>query len=206
MYLYLKRIFDLIVAIMVLPFFLMLALIIAILIKLEDGGPVYYCGGRLGKDGKVFKMFKFRSMIVNAPDLRKEDGSTYNSDDDPRLTRVGRFLRKTSLDETPQIINVILGHMSFIGPRPDLPEHFEVYSDHQKKKLKVLPGISGYNQAYFRNSIDWFERIENDIFYIEHFSLWMDIKILFKTVQVVLKKEGIFVNGKQKDSTKPADI
>lgn len=146
-------------------------------------------------------MYKFRSMKVNAPDLRKADGSTYNGEDDPRLTKVGKFIRKTSIDEMPQLINVIKGDMSLIGPRPDLPEHIKEYVGNESRKLEVLPGITGYSQAYYRNSIEWKERIKHDIYYVDNVSLIMDIKILFKTVITVLKKEGVYVNAESSNET-----
>lgn len=115
---------------------MLVILICGILIKIEDRGPIFYFGKRLGKNGRIFKMYKLRSMKVNAPDLRNSDGSTYNSDDDPRLTKMGKILRKTSLDELPQIINVLKGDMSFVGPRPDLPEHINFYEGDELKKLE----------------------------------------------------------------------
>lgn len=187
---FMKRVFDLLLAITAIPFWFVLLLIIAPIIYIEDRGPVFYSSSRLGKNGKVFKMYKFRSMKVNAPDIRNEDGSTYNSEDDPRLTRIGRFIRKTSIDETPQLLNIIKGDMSFIGPRPDLPEHRELYNIDEIRKLMVRPGITGYNQAYFRNSVPWKERLRHDIFYVDNISFWFDIKILFKTfVSVVIHKD-----------------
>lgn len=140
-----KRVVDLAIALIALPFWLVVLIIIGPLIYLEDRGPMFYNAPRLGKDGKVFTMYKFRSMKANAPDIRNEDGSTFNTEDDPRLTRIGRFIRKTSLDETPQILNVIKGDMSIIGPRPDLPEHMELYKGDERRKLEVRPGITGYN-------------------------------------------------------------
>lgn len=137
-------------------------------------------------------MYKFRSMKVNAPDLRNEDGSTFNSEDDPRLTRVGKFIRKTSLDETPQLLNIIKGDMSIIGPRPDLPGAIYKYNSEQKKKLTVNPGITGYNQAYYRNSLDMNNKIINDIYYVENLSLMLDIKIIFKTIRSILSRKNIF--------------
>jgi len=174
------------------PVILPIIVVCGMFIKFEDGGPVFYKGYRLGKDKKVFKMFKLRSMKVNAPDIRNEDGSTFNSDSDPRLTRIGRFLRKTSLDELPQIFNVIIGDMSFTGPRPDLPEHISYYKDDDIRKLEVLPGISGYNQAYYRNSTEWKNRLKNDVYYVDNISLRLDIRILFKTVGGILLKKGIY--------------
>ena len=141
-------------------------------------------------------MYKFRSMRVNAPDIRQADGSTFNSEDDPRLTKVGKFLRKTSLDEAPQVLNVFKGDMSVIGPRPDLPEHKAIYVGNESRKLEIKPGISGYSQAYFRNSIPWKEKIQNDIYYIDNMSFTLDVKIFIKTAFGVLKSEGIFIEQK----------
>lgn len=132
-------------------------------------------------------------MKVNAPDIRNEDGSTFNSEDDPRLTKIGKFIRKTSIDETPQILNIIKGDMSIIGPRPDLPEHMELYEGNEKRKLEIRPGVTGFNQAYYRNTVPWKERIQNDIYYIDNLSLWLDIKILYKTAISVLKREDVFI-------------
>lgn len=192
---HIKRILDITLALILMPFILFIIGICGLFIKIEDGGPIFYLGDRLGKGKKKFKMYKLRSMKVNAPDIRNEDGSTYNAEDDPRLTRVGRFIRRTSLDELPQIINVLIGDMSFIGPRPDLPEHLECYEGEEIRKLEVLPGISGYNQAYYRNSIEWKERLKNDIYYVDNISFWLDVKILFKTIGSIIFKKGIFVQN-----------
>lgn len=189
---YIKRILDLSMAILMLPFLLLLSLILAPLIFFEDGGPPFYVSERLGKGGKVFKMYKFRTMKVNAPDIRNSDGSTYNADDDPRLTRIGRFLRSSSLDELPQIINILKNEMSFIGPRPDLPEHIRLYSSKEMQKLSVLPGITGYNQAYFRNSVGFKERLKNDLYYVRHLSFCLDLRIFIKTIEGIALKRGIY--------------
>lgn len=189
---YIKRIMDLALAISLLPFLVLLTLILSPLIFLEDGAPPFYVSERLGKDGKVFKMYKFRTMKPNSPDIRNRDGSTYNSKNDPRLTRIGAFLRRNSLDELPQIINVLKNEMSFIGPRPDLPEHIRKYSKKEMKKLSVLPGITGYNQAYFRNSVRFKKRLKNDLYYVKHISFWMDLKIFIKTIETVVKKRGVY--------------
>lgn len=189
---YFKRVFDFIFALLLMPIILPVIAMCGLLIVIEDRGPVFYLGKRLGKDGNVFKIYKLRTMKVNAPDIRNEDGSTFNSDSDPRLTRIGRVLRKTSIDELPQIINVLIGNMSFIGPRPDLPEHINYYKGDDIRKLEVLPGISGYNQAYYRNSIEWKGRLKNDIYYVDNISLWLDIKILFKTIEGIVFKKGIY--------------
>lgn len=189
-----KRCCDIILSIVGLPFFAIVFIPTAIAIKAEDRGPVFYNAPRLGKDGKTFKMYKFRSMKVNAPDIRLEDGSTYNGEDDPRVTKIGKFIRKTSIDETPQLLNVLKGDMSYIGPRPDLPEHQKEYIGDEKRKLEVRPGISGYSQAYYRNSIEWKERIKNDIYYIDHLNIFMDMKLICMTIKIVFKKESIFIS------------
>lgn len=191
----LKRAIDLILALIALPFWFVILLIIGTIIYFQDKGTIFYNAPRLGKNGEVFKMYKFRSMKLNSPDLRNEDGSTFNSEDDPRLTQIGKFIRKTSLDETPQLLNIIKGDMSIIGPRPDLPEHFKMYEGDEERKLEVRPGVTGYNQAYFRNTVPWKERIKNDIYYIDHLSWWLDIKIFFKTAKSVLKREDVFVTN-----------
>ncbi len=187
-----KRILDVVLSIVLIPFIAFASVIIVILIISEDKGPVFYKGKRLGERGNVFKMYKFRSMKVNAPDLRNDDGSTFNSENDPRLTKVGKFLRKTSLDELPQIINVLTGDMSFVGPRPDLPEHITYYAGNEMKKLEVKPGITGYNQAFYRNSIEWKERLKNDVHYSENVTFLFDFKILIFTLINVLNKKGIY--------------
>lgn len=190
-----KRLFDIIGALIILPAFLILLIPVGIGIWVSDKGNIFYNAQRLGKDGRVFKMYKFRSMKMNAPDLRNEDGSTYNGEDDPRLTKIGKFIRKTSIDELPQVINILKGDMSFIGPRPDLPEHMEMYEGDESRKLEVLPGITGYSQAYYRNSIEWKERIKNDIYYIDHVTPLMDIKIIFKTAESILFRKNVFINS-----------
>jgi undecaprenyl phosphate N,N'-diacetylbacillosamine 1-phosphate transferase len=197
-----KRVFDFILALIALPFWFIILLIIGPIIYFQDKGSIFYNAPRLGKDGKVFKMYKFRSMKINAPDLRNKDGSTFNAEDDPRLTKIGRFIRKTSLDETPQLLNIIKGDMSIIGPRPDLPEHRELYEGNEERKLEIWPGVTGYNQAYFRNTVPWKERIQNDIYYIDHLSWGLDIKIFFKTAISVLKREDVFVTEKNTISNK----
>ncbi|QGH36267.1 sugar transferase [Gracilibacillus salitolerans] len=201
-----KRLFDLLLAIIALPLLLIIFAILGPIIYFQDRGTIFYNAPRLGKDGKVFKMYKLRSMKINVPDLRNEDGSTFNAEDDPRLTRIGKFIRKTSLDETPQLLNIIKGDMSIIGPRPDLPEHCDLYKGNEERKLEIKPGVTGYNQAYFRNTIPWKERIQNDIYYIDHLSLWLDIKIFFKTTISVLKREDVFVTEKRTSSKNNTDV
>lgn len=196
-----KRIFDLFFAIMALPFFIIILIVFGPIIYFQDKGSVFYNAPRLGKDGKIFTMYKLRSMKMNAPDIRNKDGSTYNAKDDPRLTRVGRFLKQTSIDETPQILNIIKGDMSFIGPRPDLPEHRDLYVGNEARKLEVRPGITGFNQAYYRNAVEWKERIQHDIYYIDNLSLWLDIRIFLRTLITVLMRKDVFVTvNKEKRS------
>lgn len=195
MYVYLfKRIFDLCFSVLLLPSVLLFIVIVYIFILFDDKGPLFYNAQRLGKYGIPFKMFKFRTMKVNSPDIRLSDGSTYNSEDDPRITKVGHFLRKTSIDEIPQIINILLGQMSFIGPRPDTIDWLGKYSKEEREILTVKPGVTGYNQAYYRNSVDGATKLKNDIYYVKNMSLTLDIKILIKTVQTVLMGKNINVN------------
>lgn len=195
-----KRWLDVSLALVALPFWILILLIVGPMIYCEDRGSIFYNAPRLGKDGKVFKMYKFRSMKMAAPDLRNADGSTFNAADDPRLTKVGKFLRQTSLDETPQILNVLKGEMSLIGPRPDLPEHRTVYQGNEGSRLEVRPGISGYNQAYYRNAVPWKERMQHDVYYIEHLSFGLDLRILGKTIAMVLRRSNIYTTARGRDS------
>ncbi len=194
-YKFFKRLFDICVSLVALPFVLLVILIFAPIIFLADRGPVFYNAYRVGKNGKLFKMFKLRSMKVNAPDIRNADGSTYNSKNDPRVTKIGRFMRKTSIDELPQIINVFIGDMSFIGPRPATPKILENITDLQKERLKVRPGITGYTQMMYRNSAQGELRYAADKYYVENMSFKLDVTILFKTVWKVLKRENIYNTG-----------
>lgn len=192
---YIKRILDIILSLVFLPFILPLILILSLIVFFEDFKTPFYISSRLGFQGKIFNMYKLRTMKVGSKDIRNLDGSTYNSLNDKRVTRVGKFLRKTSLDELPQIFNIIKGNMSFIGPRPDLPDHYKIYSEDQKRKLEVLPGISGYNQANFRNSINWEKRLENDVYYANNISFILDLKIFIKTIQIVILRKNIYIDS-----------
>lgn len=187
-----KRLIDFIIALIALPFVLLLCIFVWIAIKLDDGGPLFHMASRIGKDGRIFKMFKFRSMIVNAPDLRMEDGSTYNAEDDPRVTKVGRFLRKTSLDEIPQLINVLIGDMALIGPRPDSAFYLDHYTLEERVILTVRPGITGWNQAINRNSVGTKEKLQADIYYVEHLSFLFDLKVIFLTFKTVLSHKDVY--------------
>lgn len=187
-----KRCIDFLIALIAMPFFLIIYIPVALAIVIDDGFPIFYNANRIGRNGKLFKMYKFRSMKNNAPDIRLADGSTYNGEDDPRVTRVGRFLRKTSIDELPQLLNMLKGDMSLIGPRPDPPDWLDKYPQDIRVFLKVRPGITGYSQAYFRNSADGEEKMKNDAYYATHCSFWMDVKIFVKTILVVLEHENTY--------------
>ena len=188
---YIKRILDLIFSLIGLPFLVILIVPVSILIKIEDGGPIFYNAIRIGKNKVPFKMYKFRTMKVNSPDIRLPDGSTFNSKDDPRVTNTGKILRESSLDETPQLINVLLGNMSLIGPRPDLDLNTN-YPEEINFILKAKPGITGYTQSYFRNETTWLDKIKYDLYYVKHLSFCLDLKIMLKTLYIVLKREKTY--------------
>ena len=189
-----KRGIDIVVCLMASPFVLILTVPIAIAIKAEDKGPIFYSSKRLGVGFKEFGMLKFRSMKVNAPDFRNDDGSTYNSDRDPRVTKIGHALRETSLDEIPQVFNVLCGDMSIIGPRAGDVESRDTYADDEKDKLLIRPGITGYTQAYYRNNIGVREKRLYDAWYAHNVSFGLDVKIFFKTIKTVLMHENVYTN------------
>ncbi|MDK6805091.1 sugar transferase [Aerococcus sp. UMB7834] len=189
---YMKRTLDFIIALFALPFWIIIFLIVFLLIKIDDGGPIFYNAERLGKNGKIFKMYKFRSMKVNAPDIRNKDGSTFNAVDDPRLTKVGAILRKTSSDETAQLLNVLVGDMSLVGPRPFLPVKGFTPQGFAKDRLMVRPGLTGYAQAYYRNSINQKRQEEIDSYYANNLNFILDAKIVLKTIKTVLLRENIY--------------
>lgn len=191
---FIKRAFDIVVCLVLLPFFLLLYLVVALLIKIDDGGPVFYKAQRIGKNSRIFSMYKFRSMKVNAPNILNADGSTYNAKDDPRVTKIGKFLRESSIDELPQLLNVLVGDMSLIGPRASGAEALDTYLPDEIPKMNVRPGITGYTQAYFRNGLTVREKRLKDAWYAQNVTLWLDIKILFKTVETVLKRENVYTN------------
>lgn len=187
-----KRLLDILLSLIALPFVGLVILLFAPIIYFTDKGPVFYNAPRRGRNGRVFKMFKLRSMQVNAPLMKNADGSTYSGDDDPRVTKIGRIMRKLSIDELPQILNVLLGDMSFIGPRPTLPRgNYEDFDEVRKKRLTVRPGITGYAQAYFRNSIPQEEKFRHDCYYADHLSFVLDVKILVQTVLSVVRAKNI---------------
>lgn len=194
-----KRFVDLLIVLFLMPIFLLILIPISILIKIEDQGPVFYRGDRLGKDLKKFKMIKFRSMKVDAPDIRNYDGTTYNNEYDDRQTKIGKILRKTSIDEIPQILNVLKGDMSIVGPRPSPTGNEKLYSVSYLNKFKVRPGITGFSQAYFRNEANISTREKNDLYYVENCSLKLDVKILLKTFNTVIKKKGIYNKNRKRE-------
>lgn len=189
-----KRIIDIIIGLCALPFVFLVIIVCSPFIYLTDKGPIFYNATRAGMGYKPFKMFKLRSMYVNSPDLKNPDGSTFNSDNDPRVTPIGRFMRKTSLDEFPQFLNVLKGDMSFIGPRPKLFSSqlsLGNMSADRQDSFKVKPGITGYAQAYYRNSITQDEKFHWDAFYANHISFLLDVRIILKTFKSVLFRENI---------------
>ena len=189
-----KRAIDIIACLVAFPFVLIILIPVAIAIKVEDRGPLFYRSIRIGKGFKEFGMMKFRSMKVNAPDLRNEDGSTFNSKTDPRVTKIGHILRETSLDEIPQIFNVLAGQMSIIGPRAGDVESKDTYSEDEKDKLLIRPGITGYTQAYYRNGLGVREKRLYDAWYAHSVSFGLDIKIFFRTIKTVLTHENVYTN------------
>ena len=198
-----KRALDVAIGIAALPVIGAVTAVCGAAVKLEDGGPAFYNAPRVGLGGREFTMYKLRSMKVNAPDLVMDDGSTYNGVDDPRMTRVGAFLRKTSLDEIPQFLNVLKGDMSVVGPRPDLRRETELYRGEEALKLTVKPGVTGYAAVYGRNSLPWHDRLALDVFYVRNMSLAMDAKVFARTFATVFGQEGIYVE--QEDNGEPAD-
>ena len=168
-------------------------LLCAIAVLLDSGSPVIFAHDRLGLNGRLFRMLKFRSMYKDAADLRNPDGSTFNGPNDMRVTRVGRWLRRSSLDELPQLINVLRGEMSLIGPRPDLPDALNHYRAGDHQRLQVKPGITGWAQIHGRNSLAWERRRDLDIEYVRKRSFWMDIRIIVYTIPLALLGHGIYI-------------
>jgi lipopolysaccharide/colanic/teichoic acid biosynthesis glycosyltransferase len=194
--LFIKRLIDffgsLVGSIIISPIFI----IIALFIKLTSKGPVFFKQERLGKDGKTFKILKFRTMVVNAEKIG--DGLSVKSENDNRITKIGKLLRATSLDELPQLFNVILGQMSLVGPRPPVTyfpyDGYNNYPEWAKKRFTMRPGVTGLTQVTVRNSVSWDERIKVDNEYIDSFSVWFDIKLLFRTLGRIFKSENIYMN------------
>ena len=194
--LFIKRLIDffgsLIGSIIISP----ILIIIALLIKLTSKGPVFFKQERLGKDGKTFKILKFRTMVVNAEKIG--DGLSVKSENDNRITKIGKFLRATSLDELPQLFNVVLGQMSLVGPRPPVTyfpyDGYDNYPEWAKKRFTMRPGVTGLTQVTVRNSVSWDERIKVDNEYIDSFNAWFDIKLLFRTLGRIFKSKNIYMD------------
>ena len=198
-----KRIIDIIGAIIGIIVLIptTIGIYIARKILKEDDGPMFYEQLRYGKNGKMFRMYKYRSMCMNADKMlkdylaqneeaRKEFEEFQKLKDDPRITKLGNFLRKTSLDELPQMINILKGDLSFVGPRPVVEKEIERYGENKDKFLSVTPGLTGYWQVNGRSNTTYEERMDMELYYVDHCSLWLDIKIFFKTFLAVFKKEG----------------
>jgi exopolysaccharide biosynthesis polyprenyl glycosylphosphotransferase len=192
-----KRGFDILVAMLALGLTAPVLLIVAAVVKLTSEGPIFFAQERVGKNGRTFKMLKFRSMVMNAEALRGKleaenemDGPVFKIKRDPRITRIGHFIRKTSLDEFPQFINVLRGSMSIVGPRPPLPSEVAQYERWQRKRLSVKPGITCIWQISGRNEVTFEQWVQMDIDYIDRWSLWLDLKIFVKTIPAVLLRRG----------------
>lgn len=194
-----KRCFDIIISALMLVLLSPVFLIVALLIHHEDHGPVLYRHRRIGKGGQPFDCLKFRSMRIDAAEMmirftseqRAEFAKYHKLKDDPRITRIGNFLRNSSLDELPQLWNILIGQMSFVGPRPITEVELEQYGPKQRAKYEsVLPGLTGMWQASGRNNLTFKQRMYYDAYYVDHQSIWLDIKILFKTFSAVLNGEG----------------
>lgn len=197
-YLFFKRAFDIISASIALVLFSPIFLIVAIAVKLDSKGPVFFGHTRMGLNGEKIKVYKYRSMVINAqevfenftPEQKKEFEINFKLDNDPRITKVGNFLRKSSLDELPQLINIIKGDMSVVGPRPIVEKEIEKYGKYAPKMFSVKPGLTGYWQANGRSDTSYDERVQMDMYYIDNMSFGMDIKIIFQTILSVLKGKG----------------
>lgn len=197
-YLFIKRFFDIVLSLIGLIILSPIFLIIAIAIKLESKGPVFFKHTRIGKGGKIIKIYKFRSMVENAeeliksftPEQMKEYKENYKLTNDPRITKVGKILRKTSLDELPQLINILKGDLSIIGPRPVVKDELEKYGKDIPKFLSVTPGLTGYWAANGRSCTSYEDRMKMELYYIDNLSFNMDLKVFFKTIIVVIKREG----------------
>ncbi len=184
-----KRFFDLTISILALIVLSPLFLVVAVAIKATSKGPAIFKQVRLGKNGRTFKMYKFRSMCLNAENIGT---GQYSFKNDPRVTKVGRFIRATSIDELPQLVNIIKGDMSLIGFRPTLTYHpwpFDKYTDEQKKMFRLRPGLTGWAQIHGRKDVLWEDRIAMNVWYSENVSFWLDVKIFFITIKKVLKNE-----------------
>lgn len=202
--LFIKRLIDFTGSLIGIIIISPILIIIALSIKLTSKGPVFFSQDRLGKNGKVFKIIKFRTMVVNAEKIG--DGLTVKSENDNRITKIGKFLRTTSLDELPQLFNVIAGQMSLVGPRPPVTyfpyDGFGNYPEWAKRRFTMHPGVTGLTQVTVRNSVSWDDRIVVDNKYIDAFNVWLDLRILFKTVFKLFKSENIYMQTDKKTNNK----
>lgn len=197
-YNFLKRIMDIVGSLVGLVVLSPLFLILFILVKMDSKGPVFFSHARLGYKGKIIKIYKFRSMVINAeellnnltPEQKEEFEKNFKLENDPRITKMGHILRKTSLDELPQLLNILKGELSIVGPRPIVEKEIELYGQYGAKLLMVKPGLTGNWQANGRSDTTYEERVQLDMDYIDNRSIWMDIKIIFKTFIAVFKGEG----------------
>lgn len=195
-YPFFKRVTDIIVAFFGMIVFIILYPFLAIIIKLDSKGPVIYSQERVGKNGIPFKMFKFRTMyddIENAETIVKQTGTFAQKKNDPRVTKIGKILRRFSLDEFPQMFNILIGNMSFIGPRPFIRSEIEMLSENQLKRLSVKPGLTGYAQISGRNDLSLNERMKKDLYYVDNITMLTDIRIMLKTISVVfITRDGVY--------------
>jgi undecaprenyl phosphate N,N'-diacetylbacillosamine 1-phosphate transferase len=187
-----KRAVDLVVASLALVVLAPLVVLIGAAVKLSSPGPILFRQARLGKGGVPFTLYKFRTMRRDAPAVRNQDGSAFVGEGDPRLTRAGRFLRDYTLDEIPQLFNVLRGQMSVVGPRPDLVEQLGLYDDLMRRKLEVKPGMVCLSLVHGRNSLSWHRRAELDVYYVDHSSLRLDAEIFLKGCAAVLLRRGVY--------------
>lgn len=194
-YFFFKRIFDVAASAVAMVILFPLLPVIALLIKLDSKGPVFFTQPRLGRNGTLFNIYKFRSMAHQAAEIRNADGSRFVAENDPRLTRVGRFLRDYSIDELPQLLNILKGEMSVVGPRPDTPEAPGLDAEIYRKKRLVRPGLTSLAAIHGRNSIPWKDRIEWEIRYVEGASFALDLTIICKTIFLVFRREGIYTSN-----------
>ena len=192
MYKYLKIFFDLFFSVILIIILIPVFVLISLIIKVTSPGPIFYVQKRLGQNNTIFSLYKFRTMIHNSPDFRNSDGTTFNSKIDPRVTRFGRFLRESSLDELPQLFNVIFLKMSLVGPRPELPESIVTHTELEFFRLTVKPGITGYAQILGRNGIEIRKRRRLDVIYAKKSNFTLDLYIIFKTFSSILLKKGIY--------------
>ena len=209
MYKFLKRLFDIVVSLIILVLFSWLLLLTAIAIKLESKGPVIFKQDRLGKDGKAFKIYKFRSMCVGA---EQQGSGVYSGKGDARVTKIGKIIRATSIDELPQLINILKGEMSFVGPRPPLTYHpwtVDKYTEEQFRMFEVRPGITGWAQVNGRKGVEWHKRIELNVWYVDNMSFLLDLKIVFLTFYKVIANkdnENTEATLKTEETTKETEV